>query len=94
MPGQFLHVSFGWKDAPKIQDLVPVFNKAVDWARYAPNCWILWTTSSAEVWFERLKPHLGPHDHMFICRLDMTDRQGWLPKWVWDWLDKARESRA
>ena len=88
--GQFLHISFKWTAVPKTNELEPVFNYAIDWLRYAPNCWIVWTTSSAQTWFRRLKPHLGPQDHMFICRLDLTERKGWLPKWIWDWLGKRR----
>jgi hypothetical protein len=84
----FLHVALTFKDAPKPDELQPVFDKASDWIRYAPNCWLLWTARSAEQWFELLKPHLGPKDQMFICRLDMRDRQGWLARSVWEWIDK------
>jgi hypothetical protein len=88
--GQFLHIAFKWSAAPKTTELEATFNQAVDWLRYTPNCWIVWTTSSAQKWFERLKPHLGASDHMFICRLDVTERNGWLPKWLWEWLGKQR----
>ena len=49
---------FGWKGPVKMKELEPVFNKALDWMRYAPNCWILWTTTPAEDWVGRLKPYL------------------------------------
>jgi hypothetical protein len=85
-----LHVGFNFKGPPKITELQPIFNKAKDWIRYAPNCWIVWTNRSANQWADLLKPKLGPEDSVFICQLDMTNRQGWLPKWVWEWLDKSR----
>ena len=89
---QFLHVSFRFKgEDSKIGTLEPVFDKALDWYRYAPNCWILWTSSSAQAWYQRLKPHLEPGDHMLIVRLDMSERQGWLSKSTWNWLNKDRE---
>ncbi len=86
----FLHVAFRWHGPVKAEELEPTFNAAEDWLRYAPNCWILWTKSSAQEWHRKLKPFLSEKDHMFICRLDMSDRQGWLPQWIWDWMNKSR----
>ena len=90
MKGQFLHVGFKWVGPPKTAELKPVFSKAVDWVRYAPNCWILYTTSSARVWKERVKPHLGDEDSVLIVKLDPSERNGLLPRWVWDWFKKPR----
>jgi hypothetical protein len=87
---KFLHVGFNFADGNKIAELTPVFDKALDWVRYAPNCWMLWTTSSPEKWYQRLKPHLGSGEHVFIVELQMSNRQGWLPKKVWDWINKVR----
>jgi hypothetical protein len=89
--GRFLHIGFMWSSVlPKTKELEPVFGKALDWLRYAPNCWIVWTTSLPEVWYQRLKPHLGTSDQVFICQIDATQRSGWLSKWIWEWLNKAR----
>ncbi len=67
MAKHYLHISFGWAGGdPKIGELEPVFGKALDWIRYAPNCWIVWTSSDADKWYSRLMPHLGPKDRMFI----------------------------
>lgn len=87
---KFVHISFSFRGAPKIEELLPAFNQALDWVRYAPNCWIVWTTSSTEKWFARLKPHLTDDDHMLIATLDLQDYNGWLPQWVWDWITKER----
>lgn len=88
---QFLHIAFKWSGQPKIKELEPVFNKAVDWLRYAPNCWIVWTSSDVQKWKERLKPCLGEHDYMFICELNINNRQGWLPLWMWSWINKKQK---
>jgi hypothetical protein len=90
MNAYFAQVSFHWNNKLKVDEVVDAFNKAVDWARIAPNCWIIYTTSPAKVWYNRIKPHLDEGDHVFICRLDMTERQGWLPKWTWEWMNKKR----
>ncbi len=92
MAKQFLHVGFDWGNAPKLKQLEEIFNRASDWLRYAPNCWILWTGRSPNQWARRIRPLLDPGDHFFICKLDIDERQGWLPRWVWDWLRQDRQS--
>lgn len=87
---QFIHISFNFDGVTKIEELLPAFDQALDWLRYAPNCWIVWTSSSAEKWYARLKPHLTGNDHMLIVTLNIQDYSGWLPQWVWDWLTKKR----
>lgn len=88
---QFLHISFHVRDAATLHELAPVFDKALDWLSYTPNCWIVWTSSSHEEWYARMKPRLPDGDYMFIATLDLRQGYtGWLPKWAWDWLSKAR----
>jgi hypothetical protein len=92
--GSFLHISFNFHGQPKVDELLPAFNKALDWVRYAPNCWIVWTTVDTERWYNRLKPLIGADDQMLIIGIDKDVRNGWLPKWVWEWLDKDRSVGA
>jgi len=91
---RFLIVTFHWKTAPKVVELKPVFDTALDWLRIAPNCWILWTNSETEVWFSALQPYLGTDDSMFIGELNLSapseNYTGWYAKWVWDWINKHR----
>lgn len=91
MSKHFLHIGFNWNETPKIKEIKPIFDKALDWVRYAPNCWLVWTSSTPQVWYERLMPYLGENDHVFICAVDISLRQGWLPKWIWEWIRKERE---
>ena len=91
MAKQFLHISFDFADGnPRTKELKPVFDKALDWYRYMPNCWIVWTSSSAQKWYERLRPHISDGDNMFIVRIDLSERQGWISKAVWNWLREER----
>lgn len=90
MKGKYLHIAFLWKGKPKIKEIEPVFDLSLSWVRYTPNCWIVWTTSSAQKWYDRLKSHLGIEDQVFICKLDLSERQGWLSKSVWKWLREDR----
>jgi hypothetical protein len=85
---RFLHVAFKFYAQPKAAELEPVFNKARDWVRYAPNCWILWTSLSAKTWYERVKSSLDDGDNVLICQVMFDDRGGFLPKWIWKWIDE------
>jgi len=82
----FLHIGIAFADAPKVVELEPVFNKALDWLRYAPNCYVVKTKRSPRTWLQRLRPHLSSGDHVFIVQVDVTQRGGLLPRWAWDWL--------
>ena len=63
---------------------------ALDWFSYADNCWILYTTSNAAKLYERFENLVRPGGNLFICRLDVSDRNGWITKELWGWLNKKR----
>jgi len=90
---KFLHIGFAWVGQPKTKALEPLFNRhALDWVRYASNCWIVWTNENPGSWFDRIKPHLGPNDQLLISELDRNigTSQGWMPAFIWDWINKSR----
>jgi len=87
---RYLQITFEFEGAPKISELKPTFDMAVDWVRITPNVWIVWTTSTPDEWYKRLQPLLGPKDHLYIFGIDNHVRHGWAPKWIWEWLDKQR----
>ncbi|MGC2411464.1 MAG: hypothetical protein WA459_02060 [Stellaceae bacterium] len=94
MTTRFLHISFSfWDGDNRVSQLKPIFKKALDWCRYAPNCWIVYTSSSAERWYERLRPFISDEDCLFIVEINLDERQGWLSRSTWDWLDKDRSKR-
>jgi hypothetical protein len=86
----FLHVGINFKGKPNTGELKPLFETALDWITYAPNCWILYTTSSTETWYKHLKARLDDKDTFFICELNLNNRQGWLPKDIWQWIERDR----
>jgi hypothetical protein len=87
----YLLVSFNFQGrTPSTDNLAPALSQALDWVRYAPNCWIVWTSASADDWYARLRPLLRDDDSVFICKLDIRNRAGYLPGLVWDWLDRER----
>jgi hypothetical protein len=92
MPHKFLHVGFHFGSTLKFRELEPVFTAiGDDWIRYAFNCWIIYTPRSAADVFYFLKPHLTADDQMLIVGIDVTERNGWLAQWIWEWMDRRRQ---
>lgn len=87
---RFLQITFSFEGQPKIEELKPAFDKAIDWARIAPNVWLVWTTSTPVEWYSRIKPLIGQNDNFFILGVDKSVRHGWAQKWIWEWIDKNR----
>ncbi|PTU31131.1 hypothetical protein [Stenotrophobium rhamnosiphilum] len=80
---------------PKHAELSAAFDKALSWVRYAPNCWVVLSSSDGYAWFHRLKPLLHDDDSILICEIPMQgERTGFLPKLVWDWLEKQTGSKT
>jgi len=87
---QYLHIGFCWSAPPDLKALEEKFNKSIDWVRYSKECWIVWTSSDPNTWYNRLKPLLKENDDIFIVKIDINVRQGWLPTWIWDWVKEKR----
>jgi hypothetical protein len=90
----FLHLGIlpeGSK-APDTDAVEAVLDKAKDWYRYAPNCWIIYTKLTADTWTDRLRkiPGMESHAQFIIAELNLDNRSGWASQDVWDWLGKTR----
>jgi hypothetical protein len=94
MTGKFLHVAFSLTAKRSIpsDQIQGVLNWAKDWVRYAPNCYILYTHTDVDIWFDRLQKILNENDTIFIVEINIENRQGWVPKSVWEWIRKDRPS--
>jgi hypothetical protein len=93
---RFLHLGIRFESgsrAPDREAVDGILNKAKDWYRYAPNCWLIYTSRDATYWAEKLSSGVtGLKDRasFFICELNLEDRDGWVDKKFWDWIDKQR----
>lgn len=65
---------------------------ALDWYRIKEDIWIVYSTSDPEKWYERLGPLVKESGNLFVCQLDVSNRQGWMPKEFWKWLKKSRQT--
>ncbi len=66
-------------------------NLAIDWAKLGQDTWLVYSTSNAHKWDERLRELVEPEGELFICKLDTADKGGWTYKHVWEWLKKDRK---
>lgn len=87
MTNRLLHITLHFRArAPKPETLEAVFDDAEDWIQYAPGCWLLWTSRTAESWYKRLESTFGDKDYALIFRIELEEYSGLLPKFAWDWL--------
>jgi hypothetical protein len=90
---RFLLITFTFNEGlPKVQELEPILNAlAPDWLRFSFNSWIVWTARPASDFLYALKPAIGASDSVLIAKLDLSDRNGWQPRWIWEWMDRKRD---
>lgn len=66
---------------------------AIDWFRYDKSCYVLYTSSLPDKWFKRLEEFVKPDGKLFICELEINNRQGWMTKEFWNWLNKRSDNK-
>src|ERR1700737_2397368 len=94
MMAKYLHVGINFHGKePEIDKIVTVFNHAQDWLRYAPNCWILYTSTNPDTRVDRIREKLDKNDNLFICELNIDNHQGWLTQNLWNWINKDRSAK-
>jgi hypothetical protein len=92
---KFIHIAFNFEGRDSPDDaLKKEFNRALDWVSYAPNCWILYTTTSIDQWYKRVKKIVPSDASILIVEVDLNNKQGFLPPYVWEWLNKNRDGSA
>jgi hypothetical protein len=84
---KFLHVTVSGGPS-KTRELGAVFDVADDWLRYAPNCWILRSDESIDVWLSRLKRATGRSSNIFVIEFNPREATGYLPETQWEWFKK------
>ena len=91
MSERYFHVGFNFEGRdPPAKKIQEAFDKALDWVKYAPNCYILYTMKDEDIWYRRLREIVHEDDTIFVVELKIENRNGWLPKSVWAWLKKER----
>jgi hypothetical protein len=75
----------------EVDQLEAVLDKAKDWMRYAPGCWLIHTNHTAESWYGRIADVVAAKGTLvFICEANLEDRSGKLSPTAWKWMKKVR----
>ena len=57
------------------------------WWHYLDSTWLIATSESANELYKRLVYHLDRGDNILVIQAG-SDRQGWLPKDAWNWIQQ------
>ncbi len=88
--GKYIQVYLDPKQGIMMETIEKTMNIAVDWFRYSDTNWVVYTTSDINKWHGRLKKFADPDGNLFICELNINNRNGWMTKDFWVWLRKDR----
>jgi len=89
--GKFIHVYIKTTKEVTKSQLEVKLSLAVDWYRYDDNIYIIYTTSSIDKWQQRLLELVKTDGRLFICELQIENRNGWMNKAFWEWLKKHQK---
>ncbi|HOV12866.1 MAG TPA: hypothetical protein PK771_01165 [Spirochaetota bacterium] len=67
-------------------------NLAIDWIKIMPNVFIIESVSDKDKWLNRLKQSLNENE-FFLAEIDINNNTGYLPKWIWEWINTKKESK-
>lgn len=84
----FVHVFIQPKTEKSRNDVEKVLNRAKDWFRYGPGLYVLYTNSSTATWKERLIDLVKPGGNLFIVKIEMQERKGFMSDQFWEWIRK------
>jgi len=88
--GKFFHIFLRPKFGITPKQVEDKMNLSLDWFCYDTNNWVVYSISDANKLFARFQPLVEPTGSVFICELNLQNRNGWMPKALWTWLKKDR----
>jgi hypothetical protein len=91
---QYYHIYLKPKPFVTMQHITPKIDEALDWFRYDDKNWIVYTTTDAKGWYDRLKHLVEPGGFVMICRFSMTDYYGLMDKALWTWISGPKREKS
>lgn len=85
-PGHFYVIYINRLPSATLDQVKTKMDHSLYWYRVEESVWIVYTNSDAERWHTRLAPLVTGEGLLFICKLDITSRQGWMKKDFWSWM--------
>ena len=85
-----LHIFIRPREGVTTAEIEQKLDLGLEWIRYAPGSYVVYTSKTPKDWQARLKPFVDPGGHLFILSIDPDEFTGWMPKSIWTWM-KARK---
>lgn len=75
------------KPGQEYKNLFDELQASTSWWHFLDSTWLIATPESANELYNRLRTHLDRDDSILVIQAG-ADRQGWLPKKAWEWIDR------
>lgn len=68
-----------------------------NWIHPMESFWIVslsdYSIYNADSIYKALRRYIDDNDSIMVCKMEISDRQGWMPKSLWDWLNEKNDLR-
>lgn len=68
-----------------------------NWQHPMESFWVMafseFSLENSNSIFEKLRMHIDANDSIIVCRMELADSQGWLPKSFWDWIAGQKDKK-
>ncbi|NQU85155.1 MAG: hypothetical protein HQ541_05280 [Mariniphaga sp.] len=88
---KFYHIHIIPNEGVTKKDIQKKIELSLDWFKYGKSVWIIYSNSDVKKLWVRYKPLITPGGNLFICELNVNNRNGWMNKAFWNWLQKPRK---
>ena len=89
MNEKFYIISYDLKSPGRdYSSLYSAIKSVGDWLHPIESMWIVWTIQDSNAIFNMLHPKMDVNDLLFISETNLQNRQGWLPKTSWEWMNQ------
>ena len=75
------------KPGQDYKNLFDELQTSLGWWHFLDSTWLIATSESANELYNRLRTHLDRDDSILVIQAG-ADRQGWLPKKAWEWIER------
>ena len=83
------------KDGLNVAAFDALLSTSAQWLRLTSTTWMIQTdTQNAGDLYVLCYQTITASDGLFICKMDPSEKQGWLPKWVWDWINERSKPQG
>ncbi|MCQ2102481.1 MAG: hypothetical protein MJY98_04580 [Fibrobacter sp.] len=83
---KFFSIFINPKKGCSVSQVEDEMNKALDWFRLNESFWVVYSSSDIDRWMGRLKKLVDPDGSLFICELNIENRNGWMTENFWTWI--------